>query len=115
MPAAVRARIERRGAPRLTSQDSRIAAFVRTGVLRIAHSVSMYVEGRNVSLSIPLDFESVRYTALDQSVVEIGGKWGSAKDKVRVTIFSFAFETVQADDHGFDSIGESTGLRCEFD
>ena len=34
------------------------------------------MEGWKVLLWIPLDFESVQYTAFDQSGVEIVGKWG---------------------------------------
>ena len=76
MPTAVRVQIERMGAFRSTSQDSRIAAVVRTGVLRVLQSISRYVRGWKVLLSIPFDFESVRYIAFDQSRVGIGGKWG---------------------------------------
>ena len=46
---------------------------------------------------------------------ELAESGGSARGGVRVTIFSFAFETVQAIDHNFDPIGEGTGFCCERD
>lgn len=72
MPAVVRVRIVKRAAPRLTFRDSRIAAVLQTGLLRVIRSVLRYVRIRKVSLSIPFDFKSVQYIAFDRSGSEIG-------------------------------------------